>query len=266
MRNAMALLGRKILGTPIETALALAIVVAMVARIGRYSLLGFGGMIVETAALVLLLFVLIPFVPCLLLTAPLALRLRKQAHLPPSGDANSPRTRWWESMIPWITLWAVGAAALFAGGYIDSGSIHRSMHDPTPIPLVSRLGYGFLWFSWFYAPIPFLLLSCFKRHGSSQSVIPLLPIPHLAGFARYALAAILVCVCLEAPLSGLHFTLPAGYNPGYPHPESALVYTAVVGWLVFGYELSRGRLRVHTRTGAEDCDNKNHERELVTPQ
>ena len=135
------------------------------------------------------------------------------------------------------------AVSLFVIGYIGSGGI---TYRRQPLGPLYRMGHGAMYVCFFFGPIPFLLAKAICWIHESKRAVWDVTFTHLVGCLSYAIVGTLVYVCMYVgPLRFLHFTIPAGYNPGFPDIEPVIFYTPMLGLMILGlmvaYRLIRRR-------------------------
>ncbi|MBA7686280.1 hypothetical protein ES703_94723 [subsurface metagenome] len=212
-------------------------------------------MAVVFTTLFFLFLCIIWFVPCLLFTVPVVLALRKAASR--SRDAASPPpSALWRRLWPWGVFWVVAAVSLFVIGYIGSGGI---TYYRKPLGPLYRMGHGAMYVCFFFGPIPFLLAKAICWIHESKRAVWDVAFTHLVGCFSYAIVGTLVAVCVYVgPLRFLHFTIPSGYNPGFPDPEPVIFYTPMLGLMILGlmmaYRIIRRRRQAKERLQLAQAD------------
>ena len=195
--------------------------------------------------MVLLLLPAISFVLSALFSVPLSRAfIRSGAHSrggvtsDGGSDAGAMMARMvWRRLRWWFLLWSLAAAAFLYCMYVDySGASSAG----TPIGPFLRLAHAVADLLFFYGPLPYMLVVCLHLAPKCVRWRSLFLWTHFGGWTVFGLACAAVSIGLGTILRCLDFTLPGGgYNPGYPDPDSTLVYATSLGIALACCSLSR---------------------------
>lgn len=170
----------------------------------------------------------IPWVPGMLFTVPFAVHSHRSLTERPDGRIAISQGELWQSLRGWVIAWLLLGCLAFAGG-MHAAPVKSE--DSWSYAWFVRGCYGGFIFLFFYAPLIYqaatgLLIARHCRHfGSVLSGMILI------GTSTYVIIFLAFFYAIElSPDKVLKSTLPnAGYNPGFPEPESALCYTSILG-------------------------------------
>ena len=187
-----------------------------------------GGEFWEIFALWFFLFGIIPKIPGMLFTFPFAIHAHRSLTELPDGRVVVNQGELWQSLRGWIIAWLLLGCVAFAGGVLWA-----------PVKTTDTLGRSvFVWGCYGGIVLLFLLTPLIY-----QAIVALLIARHcrnygyivsgmiLVGVSTYVVTSLAMFYLVEiSPIKILKFTLPNfGYNPGFPEPESALCYAAILG-------------------------------------
>lgn len=174
------------------------------------------------------LFGIIPKIPGMLFTLPFAIHAHRSLTELPEGRIAVNPGELWQSLRGWVIVWLLLGCLAFAGGMY---SAPVKSGDSWSYSWFVRGCYGGIVLLFFYAPLIYqcttslLIARHCRNFGHNVSGMVLL------GVTTYVTISLLIFYLVEmSPDKVLKFTLPNfGYNPGFPEPESALCYTAILG-------------------------------------